>query len=557
MDPVYDPITLGILWDKLVSIVDEAFTVLTHISFSTVLRETFDCSCTILDAKGNSLAEATNAVPSFLGTMKYTIQHFHKKFSPSDLMPKDIITTTDPWIGTGHLYDINMVMPIFYKDELIAYIGVIAHLPDMGGSRLGGSSREIYEEGLRIPICKLVENGKINDLIMDFIKYNVRTPEQVIADIKSEIATALYCEKRLIETIVEFKIEDFSGLADTIIKRSKNIMKNAISNMPKGEYGYTNYVDGFDSPVKIVCNIIVESDNIHVDYSGTGPQVDRGINCPLNYTRAFTHLGVKAVTVPDLPNNTGFIEPISIHAPEETILNPQPPCATGARARIGHHLPQFIWGALAKVMPKKVVAEHGMHNSVNLAGRHRDGTPFGILLMSEGGFGARPHDDGPHTTAAPTNLSPAPVEVVEGDTSLLFKHKRLIPDSGGGGMFRGGCGQEISILNLTGNRLHTGVMVTRSTIPANGYQGGLKGSKREVLINGISAHPFERYLLEPGDSLVIRDAGGGGFGPPRQRAIKRVIHDAKNRFVTLEAARKLYGIYIDPESWKARRENKD
>ena len=549
----YDPITLGILWDKLTSIVDEAFSTLTHISFSTVLRETFDCSCTILDAEGRSLAEATNAVPSFLGTMKYTIQHFLDRFPPSGLMPRDVIATTDPWIGTGHLYDINMAMPIFHGDELVAYVGVIAHLPDMGGSRLGGSSREVYEEGLRIPVCKLVENGEPNELVMDFVRSNVRMPEQVIADIRSEIATAVFCERWLKETIEEFRIGDFLGLADAIIERSEEIMRGAISKIQGGEYEYTNYVDGFDAPVKICCRMEIERDRIDVDYSGTDLQVDRGINCPLNYTRAFTHLGVKSVTVPELPNNTGFVSPISVHAPEGSILNPQPPCATGARARIGHHLPQFIWGALADALPGKVVAEHGMHNSVNLAGRHRDGTPFGILLMSEGGFGARPRDDGPHTTAAPTNLSPAPVEVVEGDTSLLFRHRKLIPDSGGAGRFRGGCGQEISIANTTGHRLHTGVMVTRGTIPARGYHGGLSGSRREVLINGETAHPFERYLLEPGDSFVIRDAGGGGFGPPSERAVERVVEDMRNGFVTVEAAEELYGVSIDPQSWKVTR----
>jgi N-methylhydantoinase B len=535
---------LGILWDKLISIVDEAFSVLTHISFSTVLRETFDCSCSILDNKGRSLAEASNAVPSFLGTMKYTIQHFLEKFPPSSLMPRDVITTTDPWIGTGHLYDINMVMPIFYKDDLVAYIGIIAHLPDMGGSRLGGSSREVYEEGLRIPVCKLVERGEINELLIDFLNYNVRTPEQVIADIKSEIATAIYCERRLIETIEEFKIDDFSQLADVILRRSENIMRKAISKIPKGEYRFLNHVDGFDSPVRIECSMNVVEDHIDVDYTGTDPQIDRGINCPLNYTRAFTHLGVKAVTVPELPNNTGFVNPITVNVPEGTILNPQPPSATGARARIGHHLPQFIWGALAEAMPDKIVAEHGMHNSMNLAGRHRDGTPFGILFMSEGGFGARPQDDGPHTTAAPTNLSPAPVEVVEADTSLFIAHKKLIPDSGGAGRFRGGCGQEIRIHNTTGNKLHTGIMVTRSTIPARGYLGGLSGSRREVQINGKPAHPFERYVLEPNDEILIRDAGGGGYGQPADRPIEEVAEDVRNEFVSLKAAKNLYGLYL-------------
>jgi N-methylhydantoinase B len=543
----YDSITLGILWDKLISIVDEAFSVLTHISFSTVLRETFDCSCTILDSKGRSLAEATNAVPSFLGTMKYTAQHCLAKFPPSQLMPMDVMATTDPWIGTGHLYDINMIMPIFHEDELIAYTGIIAHLPDMGGSRLGGSSREVYEEGLRIPVCKLVENGKINELVMDFLKFNVRTPEQVIADINSEIATARYCERRLIETIKEFNIDDFSQLANTIIERSEMIMKNAISKIPQGEYGFSNYVDGFDEPVKIVCNMKVEEDHINVDYTGTDSEVKQGINCPLNYTRAFTHLGVKTVTVPELPNNTGFINPISVSAPVGSILNPQPPRATGARARIGHHLPQFIWGALVNVMPEKVVAEHGMHNSVNLAGNHVDGTPFGILLMSEGGFGARPYDDGPHTTAAPTNLSPAPVEVVEGDTSLFIKHKKLISDSGGAGKFRGGCGQEISVLNTTNHQLHCGFMATRGTIPARGYKGGLDGSIREVLINEDPAHPFKRYLLEPGDGITIRDAGGGGFGRSEERSIENVLDDVRNGFVTIKKAKEIYKVVIDSE----------
>lgn len=544
----FDPITLGILWDKLTNIVDEAFSALTHISFSTVLRETFDCSCTILDSKGRSLAEATNAVPSFLGTMKYTVGHFLEKFPLSELMPRDVIVTTDPWMGTGHLYDINMVMPIFYDDDPIAFIGVIAHLPDMGGSRLGGSSREVYEEGLRIPVCKLVENGKTNELVLDFIRYNVRMPEQVIADINSEVATAIFCERRLKETIEEFKIEDFSELADTIIERSEDIMRERISKIPEGKYEFINYVDGFDRPVKISCYMEVENDRILVDYSGTDPQVERGINCPLNYTRAFSHLGVKSVTVPELPNNTGFVSPISVRAPEGTILNPQPPCATGARARIGHHLPQFIWGALADVLPDKIVAEHGMHNSVNLAGLHRDGTPFGILFMSEGGFGARPHDDGPHTTAAPTNLSPAPVEVVEGDTSLFIKHKRLILDSGGAGRFRGGCGQETLIVNTTKHRLHTGVMVTRGSIAARGYQGGLAGSLREVLINGKKVHPFERYLIEDGDSLIIRDAGGGGFGEPSTRPLEMVVEDVKNGFISVKAAKELYGVTINPDS---------
>jgi N-methylhydantoinase B len=542
----YDPVALGIQWDRLISIADEVVSALVRTSFSTNVRESYDLSCVLFDREGRSLAQGTYSVPSFTGTAQATLHQLLGDFPPDTLEPGDVVMTNDPWIGTGHLFDINVMQPIFRGRRLIGYVMSITHLPDIGGIGFSATAREIYEEGLRLPPVKFLRQGKVDSWVRRLIETNVRVPEQTIGDVLANVNCTTVGGRMVNDLMDEYGIEDIQPLASAIIDFSERAIRDELRRVPAGRYAHGIRIEGNDAPLDLRCTIEIRKGEVFADFAGSSEAVASAINVPLCYTRAMTCHAVKCLTTPRIPNNEGSVRPIHVTAPPGCILNAVSPSATGGRHVIGHFVQPLIFGALAQALPQRVQADSGMLNLVNVQGRNREGQGVSSIFFASGGFGALKGIDGAATTPAPSNMTGSPVEVWENLTGTLIASKELLADSGGAGEFRGGLGQRIDMVNDSLGPLTVSCLAGRTEFPPAGILGGGPGRARAVSINGQPVSPKGRYVLAPGDRLTTIEAGGGGYGDPRQRDRGRLRDDLAQGFVTPDGARDSYG--IDPES---------
>ena len=343
-----DPVSLGIMWDRLISITDEVLSALVRTSFSSNVRDSYDLSVLLFSANGMSLAQGTYSVPSFTGTGPATLRHMLARFPPDTLRPGDIIVTNDPWLGTGHLYDINVMGPVFRHGRLAGYSMSITHLPDIGGRGFSATARSVYEEGLRLPVCALVRAGEPNRELLELIRTNVRVPDHVVGDLNANITCNAVAGRLLVEFMDEYHIEDLVPLSRQILELSERAMRERIREIPDGRYDHRVRIEGEESPITLACAVAIDGDRCHIDFGGTDPAIDFGINVPLCYTRAFAAYAVKCLTTPMIPNNEGSFAPITVSAPEGCILNAQPPFPTGGRHIVGHFVTPLVMGALAR-----------------------------------------------------------------------------------------------------------------------------------------------------------------------------------------------------------------
>jgi len=535
-----DAVSLGILWDRLISVTNEIVQTLVRTSFSTIARENYDLSCVLFDAKGRSIAQGTMSVPVFIGTAPQTMRHMLNAIPPDQLEPGDVILTNDIWMGTGHLWDLNVMRPAFRDGRIVGYALSISHLPDIGGRGFSAINVNMYEEGLQIPICKVIKAGKLNTELIELIRMNVRVSEQVIGDLMANItATEVGC-RHMLEFMDEYGLESLESLADAIIEQSESAMRRAVAEMPDGVFRNRIQVEAFDEPVTLACAVHIKGDRLLVDFEGTGPSLPSAINVPICYTSAMAAYSIKALVLPSVPNNAGSVTPIEVKAPHGCILDAQPPSATGARFMIGHFVTPLVFGALAKAIPDKVQGDPGMTCILNVVGKNPRGKEFTTLYFSAGGFGALKGLDGLSATPAPSNMMVMPTETWEVLTGIRILSRRLRPDSGGPGQYRGGLGQEIVLQNDTGHPLTVFAMGARTDYPALGVCGGQPGATRSYRLNGQMIHPKGRYELKVGDQIEILEAGGGGYGPTKQRKRAQITDDVRLGFVTPEAAQRDY-----------------
>ena len=540
-----DAVSLSIMWDRLIGITDEIISALVRSSFSTIVRESGDLSVVVLDAAGNSVAQGSYSVPSFTGTAAPTLRHMLAKFPPESLAPGDVVATNDAWMGTGHLFDVNVMRPVFRDGRIAAYTMSITHLPDVGGLGFGAAATEIYHEGLRLPVCKLVRGGRLDEPMFDVIRSNVRVPEQVFGDLMANVACNEVGARQLLEFMDEYGLDDLAPLSAAIRGQSERAIRDRIAALPDGSYEGAIDVEGIDEPLRLACRAEVAGRGIALDFSGTSPPVDRGINVPLCYTRAMACYAVKCLTVPEMPNNEGAVAPIRVSAPEDSILNAQPPFPTGGRHVTGHMVVPLVFRTLAEAAPGQAQADCGMMNLVTFQGARPDGRPMSTIYFSTGGFGALRGFDGADTIPGPSNMRTVPVEMWESLTGITVLHKRLLPDTGGHGEARGGLGQEIEFRNDTGAPLTAFCVAPRSEFPARGLFGGGDGSRRTLLIEGRPVHPKGAHTLAPGQRFTMRDAGGGGFGDPAARPRAKVLADLEEGLITAGTAREVYGFEAD------------
>lgn len=543
-----DPITLEVIWNRLISVVNEQAAALIHSSFTTVVREAGDLSAGVFDRNGNMVAQSVTGTPGHINTMANCVKNYVVPNHPIDsLQEGDTLITNDPWHASGHLFDLTIVSPVYYQGRGVAWFASTCHAVDIGGLTMGGDAAELYEEGLAIPLMKLFDAGQPNQVLFDIIRANVRVPDQVIGDIYAQQVGNNVGAKKLIELLDEYNLPDIEAISQTILARTEAAIRQAIHALPDGTYRSEVTVDGFDDAITIVCAITVQGDELTVDYSGTSPQVNRGINVVLNYTHAYTTYTLMAVLASDIPNNEGAFRPIHVTAPEGSILNCRRPAPVSARHLIGHFVSQPILTALANVVPEQVIANGsaGLWNTM-LNGRFPNDTPFAYIYFSAGGMGAGHNRDGLSATAFPSGIMGVPVEAIETAAPVLIHHRQLRQDSGGAGQFRGGLGQEMELEVITGLSANHSCMYDRTTYPAQGLMGGQAGAVGEVsLSDGSQPHPKSHYTLQAGQRVTLKLPGGGGFASPLQRDPQRVLADVQQGYISLEAANNLYGVILD------------
>jgi len=540
-----DAISLGIMWDRLISITDEIVSTLVRTSFSTIVREAYDLTAVVTDAEGHLLAQGRWSAPPFIGTAPLTMAHTMAKFPPESLKPGDVLATNDPWMGTGHMYDITVMRPVFRGETLVGYTMSITHLPDIGGAGFGTTATEIYHEGLRLPLCKLVREGQVDEFLLELIAANVRVPEQVIGDVMANVACNEVGGRQVLEFMEEYNLDSLAELSGAIRSQSERMTREAILEIRDGTYRNKIRIEGIDDAITLACCVEVDGDNVRINMDGTDPVVRRGINVPFCYTNAMALYSMKCLTVPSLPNNEGSTKPVQVSAPKGCILNAQPPSPTGGRHIIGHFVSPLIFGALAEAAPERVQADTGMIDLVNFVGTHKNGRGVSTIYFCAGGFGALRNHDGPPTVPGPSNMAVVPTEVWEGVTSTLVEKRALLPDSGGAGEARGGLGQEIIIRNDSGHPMTIFSMANRSEFPPVGLLGGENGPLRQHRVNDEVIHPKGQKVLAPGDRVTLREPGGGGFGAAQDRPREKVLADVENGFVTAEGALRDYGVKVE------------
>jgi N-methylhydantoinase B len=532
----FDPVSLEIYWNRLISISDEAAAALLRTSFSTIVRESNDFGTALMDANGDSLAENTAGIPSFNGILPRTLKELLARIPLEQWRPGDCIVTNDPWMAAGHFPDAAIMSAIFHRGRHVGFAATIAQLPDIGGSVWGADSRELFEEGLHIPPCKLLVEGKPNQDVHDFILGNVRVPDQVLGDLQAQITAHRVCARGLSEFLEDAGMVDLTGLSGALQDRAERAMRRAIEAVPDGVYRSSVDADGYDADeTHIECKLTVEGANIKVDYAGTSKQIDRGLNSVLNYTYAYTVYPIKCALDPLTPRNDGSYRSITVDAPLGSILNPRYPAPVNARHLTGHLLAGAVYGALAQAVPEKVIADSGSAPTLRsvFSGRDRQGNQFSQILFACGGMGASAVQDGNSCMAFPTNTGAGSIEVFESMSPLVVWRKELRPDSGGAGKYRGGLGQEVEVEVVSPTPLRLSLLSDRQKHAPKGFLGGSNGATVEIaLADGTKPHPKSRSTLKPGDRLIMKYSGGGGYGDPAERDPGAARSDVKNEFVS-------------------------
>jgi len=558
MGRTFDPITLEILWRRLISIVDEADSSVARTAFSSLLRDAHDYTCMFTDRQGRELAQGTFATPGQSGAMALGVKNLVNKFPADFYKPGDVFITNDPWALAGHLNDVCVMSPIFYKDKLVAFTACVFHHSDIGG-RVASDNHDVFEEGIFIPLVKLYDQGVLNQSVIDMIRWNVRTPDEVTGDIRSQIAANHVCSEKICQMLKDSDLENLDDLADQIISLTDKSMREEIEKIPDGVYHARGLVEQMKGKEDIViqAKVEIEGSNIIVDLDGSSPQVNWGGNVVFNFTYAYVFMAVKSMFAPDIPNNDGCARPIQLSAPEGCVVNCKFPAAVAARMGVGHFLTEVIYRALSGVLPQKVIAgSGGTPAAMNVFyGRRKDGRNWHSVIIRGGVMGASAAGDGNYVYIFPANGANTPVEIFESDTPLIVEKRELLIDSGGPGKTKGGLGKR-ELFRVPDDEyspippVNLGIQAGRYTYPAEGLFGGKTGTKAQFLVNGKPGNSYGLTQMKPGDVVTIDAPGGGGYGNPLERDIDMVVNDVKQGYVSLKSAKKDYGVVIDQKTRK-------
>ena len=558
MPSKFDPIALEILWRRLISIVDEADASVARTAFSSLLRDAHDYTCMFTDSRGQELVQGTFCTPGQAGAMALGVKTIINSIPLEDYRPGDVFIVNDPWLLAGHLNDVCVLSPIFFKEKPVAFTACVFHHSDIGG-RVASDNRQVYEEGLFIPPIKLYDAGVLNESVLNMIRWNVRTPEEVTGDIRSQVAANHVCAQKIIEMLEDEGLDTLDDLADEIIDRTESSMRAAIAKIPDGVYPYEGVIEGagLRKDIAIKLTVQVEGSDIHIDFDGTSPQVDWGGNVVYNFTYAYVFMAVKSAFDPDIPINEGAIRPVKMTAPEGSVVNCKFPAAVAARMQIGHFMTEMVFKALAGATPDNIIAESGgTPAQTNIFyGKRHNGQPWLTMIIRGGGMGASSKMDGHHCAIFPANGANTPVEIFESDTPLIVEERSLISDSGGPGKMRGGLGRKFVVRvpdDDSAPEAPTSIAIQagRYRYPPKGLFKGGSANKAQFVVNDQTGDPSGLTLCESGDVIQFHSAGGGGYGDPMERDPRAVEKDVFNEYISVDQARHDYGVVIDPKSLK-------
>jgi N-methylhydantoinase B len=522
-----DAVTIKILWDRLVSIVDEATVVQYRTAFSTVVQEANDFACSILTCEGATLASSGFGLPSFVATQAITLQHILPKWPVSEMQPGDVFITNDPWIATGQSMDITILAPIFVAGRVVAVAGSVAHAPDLGGAQRWNLSTDIFDDAIFLPPMKLFAGGVPNETLFTLLRANSRLPELTIGDLEAQLAAVRIITMRVTELMAEYGFDDLDSVSSAIYSRSEAAMRKAVEAIPDGVYEGEVWSDPFfdplaeeqraQDPILIKATVRVEGSELSVDFAGSSPQRAGSFNSIWTFTTAYALYSLRLVLVPNFPNNAGFYRPLHIICPEGTVVNARFPAATLSRHAVGHQVPDAIYTALSQVLPDAVFAHSGSAPSwdVLLMGNDYLDRPYHRLVIVNGGTGGGFRSDG-LTAAFPANLSNTPVEVLETVMPVVCEAKEIIPDSAGAGRHRGGFGQRTVLRARKPFRFS--LVNARVLHPAEGLLGGRSGRPGRVIASGVEVPPGSDGEIAPGQTLILETPGGGGLGPLEDRS---------------------------------------
>lgn len=536
-----------VMWSRLISVVEEQATTLIRIAFCPSVREAGDLSAGIFDYSGRMMAQAVTGTPGHVNTMAEAVFHFIDEFTHEGMKPGDVYITNDPWKGTGHLHDITVVTPTFKDDKLIGFFASTAHVVDIGGRGFGPDARELYEEGLFIPILKLIAEGEENTVLTSIIRNNVREADQVLGDMFSLAGSNYVGGERLLDMMREFKIDDLEDLAEFIFDNSERATMAALKKLRIGASAKNQMtLDGYDEPVTLAVTLSIDEEGLMADFEGTSPMSRNGINVPLIYAKAYACYGLKCALVPEIPNNHASLQPFRVKAPKGCILNATRPAPVSVRHVLGHFVPDLVLGALQEITDMDVPAEGAgslwnLQISVRPLPENDKGEPAEILMFNSGGTGARAGLDGLSSTAFPSGVHTMPAEAMEHVGPITIWRKELRPRSGGAGKYRGGLGQILEIAPNEGYEFRFNAMFDRVGHPAAGREGGLEGAAGDVRLgDGTQLKGKGTQEVPAGNSLVLEMPGGGGHGKPEDRDPALVARDVENGYITVDDAQQIY-----------------
>ncbi|AXF23202.1 5-oxoprolinase [Burkholderia pyrrocinia] len=546
-----DTIHMQVMWNRLISVVEEQAMALIRTAFSTSVREAGDLSAGIFDKRGRMLAQAVTGTPGHVNTMAEAVEHFMNEIGVDRMYEGDVYLTNDPWRGTGHLHDFTVVSPSFLDGELIGYFASTAHVVDIGGRGFGPDSREVYEEGLFVPIMKLIERGEVNRDLINILRNNVREADKVVGDLYALASCNETGHKRLLEMLREFDLKDVEGIGEFILARSREATLERIAALPKGTQVNEMTLDGYDSPVKLNVTLTVADDHLLADFAGTSPASPFGINVPLLYAKAYACYGLKCIIAPEVPNNAASLEPFRVQAPAGCILNAQRPSPVAVRHVLGHFVPDLVLGALDKILPNRVPTEGaGALWNLHVSARPvREGSGLKgaeILMFNSGGTGARAELDGLSATAFPSGVHAMSVEATEQVGPIVVWRKEMRSGSGGAGKHRGGLGQIVEIGPRAGYQFRFNAMFDRIDHPARGHAGGKPGAAGRVeLSDGTKMKGKGTQAVGEYQRVVLSLPGGGGVGSPEQRSKEELLRDIRNEYISEAQLRDDYGLTLD------------
>ena len=547
---------MQVMWNRLISVVEEQALTLLRTAFSTSVREAGDLSAGVFDENGLMMAQAVTGTPGHVNAMAAAVGHFIEDIGTDNIFEGDSYITNDPWKGTGHLHDFTFVNPSFRNGKLVGYFACTAHVVDVGGRGFGPDANEVYEEGIYIPIMKFAERGEVDKRLINILRHNVREADQVIGDLYSLSSCNEIGHRRLMDMMDEFKLDDLNALRDFIFSHSLRATLDQLKGLPAGSYDNELTADGYDGPVHMKVRLDVSAGQVLADFAGTSGLSAKGVNVPLVYTTAYACYALKCTLAPSIPNNHASLEPFKVTAPVNCILNAVHPAPVAIRHVLGQFLPDLVLGALHKMLPDTVPAEGSSALwNVQLGASPIEGAEAAageqlsqaqILMFNSGGTGARPRLDGLSATAFPSGVHTMSSEVTEQVGPITIWRKELREGSGGAGAQRGGLGQVIEISANSGHRMYINAMFDRCDNPARGRDGGSSGSAGSVsLDDGTAMQSKGKQWIPDGRRLVLHLPGGGGYGNPQSRDKALVRQDIERGYISEQQAKQDYGYEVE------------